>query len=117
MIKVFENGSKLNVVDDNNNFVGFDLMDDCCAHGGWFVHPEICTKDFTEIKGLDETEFADYYFDESFFKEIPYGEGGAVAFKLYSYNKRDVYLHLFNCHNGYYGKGFKSSIGGKAGTL
>lgn len=132
MIKVFEWGSKLNVVDDDNNFVGFDLADDCCAHGGYFIAKSIHTKDFNvdnnEIKDtVEDKEFDKYYFSEDFFEEHDnVGEGRLVSttivvFKfdhlyqhVYQHENCEhppLYLHLFNVHNGYYAKGFKCTFG------
>lgn len=43
-----------------------------------------------------------------------------VKFKLIAENMPSLFLHLFNCHNGYYGHGFEAKIGDetwKEGTL
>lgn len=37
--------------------------------------------------------------------------GGMVAFKLVNGAGDEKYLHLFNCHNGYYGHGFEFKVG------
>lgn len=124
MIKIFnqpgEWESKVNFVDDKNRLVGYDTEDDCCAHGGWFIATEI--KDITN----DENAYLkkepdvkpvldDYVFDEQFFKDLrsPEGEGGTVVFRMVAPSKPDLYLHLFNVHNGYYAKGFEASFGKK----
>lgn len=115
-------GDKLNVVDSENNLVGFDLADDCCAHGGYVISPTLFEKDVEDQAGMLETDFPAYVFDTQFFKDCTNsdGAGGAVVFKMtprYSWNdgdgkKPDLYLHLYNVHNGYYSKGFKASFDG-----
>jgi hypothetical protein len=59
---------------------------------------------------------ADYRFDPDYFEDViparsKYGsnvldEGGMVRFRLVAEGKPDLYLHLFNSHNGYYSHGF-----------
>lgn len=121
MIKVLVMGKKLNVVDSNNNLVGFDLEDSCCASGGYFITDDIKKKDFDNVKGIPDIDFQNYVFDQNFFEDVRdgHGEGGAVVFKMrpqygWDYdedeNLPDLYLHLFNVHNGYYSKGFKYSF-------
>lgn len=113
MIKIIERGYKLNGIDDANRLVGFDLEDDCCAHGGWFVSKRI---ENTEPKELDHrNDLPEYSFDEAFFQETKsnVNEYQAVVFKMVAKDKPDLYLHLFNVHNGYYSKGFRTSFGRK----
>lgn len=125
MIKVFEWGNKLNVVDDRNNFVGFDLSDDCCARGGYFISDHVHDNE-EDFEVLDQQskpsvlpENNEYYFNETFFRKIQdQGDGIAVVFELVYGCKHNegvpemptLYLHLFNCHNGYYAKGFKCAF-------
>ena len=114
MIKVFEVGSKLNVIDDTNNLVGFDTDDACCAHGGWFISPEKITTDLENHDMKAPKEYPDYSFDTSFFDEVKdadIDDGGLVLFKMIADGKPDLYLHLYNSHNGYYSKGFEASFG------
>lgn len=122
MIKVIQhNHTSLNVVDDQNNFVGYSLEDDFCAVGGWFIddkeHASVAYDE--KIEHLQsQVEFPEYVFDETYFKETSIEDGGMIIFKLkdFSWNKKkkpDLYLHLFNLHNGYYAKGFKCTFGEK----
>lgn len=114
MIRVLEMGSKLNVVDDQNNFVGFDLYDDCCSRGGYFISHDIFEENFVEAKGVEDREFPGFVFDMEFFKEGSSGEENVVIFKFVSPDEPGaLYLHLFNVHNGYYAKGFVCTFGGK----
>lgn len=119
MIKIFETGKdydrKFNAVDDKNHFVGYSLHDDCCAGGGWTITPSILRE---EPKDIDDKVLYDllaYDFDLDFFevidgrsKDVYYN---AVVFRMTAKDKPDLYLHLYNCHNGYYSKGFERSWG------
>lgn len=106
----------MNAIDDQDNLVGFSTSDDCCAHGGWFVSSQI-EKDSEKWSGLEMNEdktYSDYRFDTTFFEEGKNKDSdGSAVFKLIAWNKEPLYLHLFNCHNGYYGKGFSYNFGGK----
>lgn len=110
-------GTKFNFIDDNDNFVGFDTADDCCANGGWFISDRIHTEVPSEYaNGLGIKIYPEYHFDDSFFEEVslPLSNGGMVIFKLTAFKTvPDLFLHLFNVHNGYYAKGFKSVLGDK----
>jgi len=116
MIKIFLTNGKMNAVDLNNNLVGFDTTDDCCAHGGWFVSLEKISKDLGG-GAYDQTEaieYQDYSFDPSFFEDDVVdndSDNRLVRFRMVAEGKPDLFLHLYNCHNGYYSKGFESSFG------
>ena len=107
--------SKVNFVDDNNILVGFDNEDNCCARGGWFISDK-------PDKWLHETfkeevlDMPGWNFDPDYFKEIEVPkdayEGGAAQFRLVN-GKKEKFLTLYNFHNGYYGRGFNMTIGGK----
>lgn len=128
MIKIFLIGSKMNAVDDKNNLVGFDTSDDCCAHGGWFISVEkleAAAFDNGQCDFTGAVNFPDYEFDTTYFDGIKAdgpddrdsgiildGDADAlVRFKMVAKDKPDLYLHLYNCHNGYYSKGFEASLG------
>ncbi len=122
-MKVFKDGEsswseKVNFVDDNDVFVGYDMGQDCCEHADWFIHEEITSYSYDMEDTVDKNtpDITDYCFDINFFKQIESSDldaGGMVAFKLTSKNKPDLYLHLFNAHNGYYGHGFTVKHGGE----
>jgi len=116
-MRIFETNEKVNFVDKSNVFVGYDLRQHCCEKAGWFIST-------TEEKRIIEQEFnidtQQYNFDTKYFIENVLEEGDIVLFRLIAKNKLDIYLHLYNCHNGYYGHGFESKIGDqiwKVGTL
>ena len=118
---------KVNFVDENNVLVGYDMAQDCCENAGWFLS---LTED-NEIKEDAVDEVEGYCFDTEYFVNVDpkreegdryscLEDGGMVRFRLLCQGKPDVYLHLYNAHNGYYGHGFTAEIGGqnwKCGTL
>ena len=113
-------GEKVNFIDDNNVFVGYDMGQCCCEHAEWFIAESVLTKMPTLRCNKDEVE--GYNFDIEYFQEskvLDYEDmdgfapdsGGVAIFKLVKDASPDLYLHLFNCHNGYYGHGFTMKIG------
>lgn len=123
MIKFFVRDSKLNAVDDKNRIVGFDLDDDCCAFGGWFISDSIVRKYPGYELEVNLADLPKYEFDPEFFERVIsdgyMNEYGAVVFKMIPdesikfYDDLPLYLHLYNVHNGYYSKGFTFSFDGK----
>ncbi len=118
MIRIIKHGdTSVNVVDDQQNFVGYSLENDCCANGDWFIDDKIHEDEPENVSALQQKlEFPDHVFDESFFKYVSKDDFNCVVFKLAKdwRSGNDVpvlYLHLYNCHNGYYVKGFKTSFG------
>lgn len=117
MIKIFEKietvkswENKVNFVDTNNVFVGYDMMQNCCESFGW----EICsdTKRENLVKNPD---LSDYVFDINFVELNDMSDPKwddiyiSVVFKMIAEGKDDLYLHLYNNHNGYYAHGFETS--------
>lgn len=112
---------KVNFVDDNDVFVGYDMGQCCCEHADWFIEDEIAETMPIELNQPDELK--GFNFDKEFFEErnhlqandMDYNEldeGGMAVFKLQK-GKKVKYLHLFNCHNGYYGHGFEVNHNGE----
>ena len=120
-MKIFDQkqgwSSKVNFVDDNNVFVGYDMAQDCCEHAGW------CISDKDDLKSApDECEeitesYDNYNFDRCYFKQTERTDDereetfNVVTFKL-AKGEFEKFLHLFNCHNGYYRHGFTFGVGG-----
>lgn len=116
---------KVNFVDKNNVIVGYDLSQDCCEDADWFITSTIdnTIKESIDDKKankvyLDEEDLDEYVFDKGAFMDITdsfngLDAGGAVAFTLIAENKPNLYLILYNSHNGYYGHGFTVEISGK----
>jgi len=109
-------GEKVNFVDKNNVVVGYDMDQSCCERADWFISDKI-TLSISENQAHNDSVLEDYVFDKEFFKEVDYiknekddwnelDEGGMVIFRL-SNGENELFLHLFNCHNGYYYHGFE----------
>lgn len=102
--------NKVNFVDENGTLVGYDLDQKCCENAGWFIAKKICDEIKTDIS--DTMDLRDYRFDNFFFQEIKLLKDGeeddcsCVVFSLYNSDNLELYLHLFNSHNGYYSHGF-----------
>jgi len=124
-VKIFEskNGltGKVNFVDKDNVFVGFDMGHSCCEYFYWHISENKVEKMTEKPKEGEEEEenketpnVEDYDFDTAFFqliKDSPYGETESIViFRLVKENYPDLYLHLCNSHDGYYYHGFEMKI-------
>lgn len=114
-MKIFEKDSKINFVDENNVFLGYDLRQDCCEHADWFIADTPQEKPpETERNGIPD--LCGFVFDPVYFKNVEGGErfdmGGMSIFRIVN-KDAEKYIHIFNCQNGYYGHGFEFIIGGK----
>jgi hypothetical protein len=124
-MKIFNKGSgwesKVNFVDDNNVCLGYDTNRFCCEHADWFIADQPMEHIIEEDGTPDD--LAGWNFDTAYFKEVDYIEGGNDSYK---YNEledggmvifrivkgdEEKFIHLFNCHNGYYGHGFEFAVG------
>lgn len=128
-MKVFDGGNgwgaKVNFVDDNNVFVGYDMDQSCCEYADWFIiSRQLPFDEFeTSYSEYEKPNIDGYYFDKSFFVQYEghpdLDMGGCVIFKMVGCGD-PLYLHLFNVHNGYYAHGFEFKINDrivKQGTL
>lgn len=107
---------KVNFVDENDVFVGYDMEQDCCEHADWFIANKITPYSYDDEDKKEVPDVEAYSFDKDFFQTVEsqdLDEGGMVAFRLVADGKPDLYLHLFNAHNGYYGHGFEVKHGGE----
>ena len=122
----------INFIDPLDVFVGYDDTSSCCEDFGWLFLPKPYHEMTTELIGSagDWSEYGDsldysmcmfgndekkivkelenYVFDTTTKVE---DEGEAAIFRLIGPNGSNVYLHLYNYHNGYYAHGFNFSVG------
>jgi hypothetical protein len=119
--------SKVNFVDENNVALGYDMHKDCCEYAGWFVVDIITTQipeDDETKAGLHTAKIWDldgWIFDKDFFKEFQVlddeknksFDGGTIAVFRIVNGDAQKFIHLFNCHNGYYSHGFTFAAGEK----
>lgn len=119
--------TKVNFVDESNVLLGYDTDQSCCESAGWFISNSALptAKEIgDEPQELKSPE--DWRFDVRFFMETtdvildkensynPLDEGSVAVFRLVNIKTKEVkFLHLFNCHNGYYGHGFEFKWEGK----
>ncbi len=105
---------KTNFVDRNNVVVGFDDVGSCCEHFGALITYAL-PKSTSDVEASYES-LEPYVFDTEFRAYPSLGNtdsGGEVSFKLVAPGLPDLYLTLFNHHNGYYAHGFELVKDGK----
>lgn len=120
-MRIFDNDNggwacKVNFVDANNVFVGYDTSQCCCENADWFIQDSLADNSVDLYDTPDTPSNEDlegYAFDKEFHEDVDHGgldSGGMVVFKLVKDGSPDLFLHLFNVHNGYYGHGFEFGI-------
>lgn len=105
---------KVNFIDRNDTFIGYDTRTLCCEYADWFLSYKKDKKltesdmrgDWTPQKDLD---VSGYCFDTGYFEEYDY----RVQFRMKKKGAPNIYLNLFNCHNGYYYHGFTAQVNGE----
>lgn len=116
MIKIFDRDHKLNFVDTNNVVVGFDSYQSCCENWGWYITSKEPTDETLDTNNSwAEKDLSRYNFDPTYFNSLnpkKNREAAAAVFKLVSNSDKDMYLVLYNCHNGYYSHGFTCNVDG-----
>lgn len=119
-MRVFASGDsdafdgKVNFVDTNNVYLGYDTSEQCCEYAGWFIDSVPHTDGSHPEKLSQPRNLWQWQFDPEYFVEAPsrdeYDEGGMAIFRITN-GDEEQFIHLFNCHNGYYGHGFSFKIG------
>ncbi len=109
MIKIFGTDDRVNFIDENNIFVGYELGYSCCEYADWYIGTEVQTTHTEElIKNRNNFDLSSYKFDISYFEDL--GDHNIndyrVRFKLTG-GEEPLYLVLFNIQNGYYSHGFE----------
>lgn len=106
---------KVNYVDENDRFVGYDLYRNCCESFGHAVTTDKEIGEFPDdvpCNVAKDVDLAPYRFvDEPPDKvksEDEYTRGGSVFFRIEAPDLPDLYVALWNYHNGYYSHGFES---------
>lgn len=105
--------SKVNFVDENNVMLGYDMRQACCEYAGWFIADKRHEQIPTSIEA--PAELPGWNFDPEWFERgtIEFTEEhesrGTGALCLFRIVKGDAeqFIHLFNCHNGFYAHGFE----------
>lgn len=115
MMLVKRTAGKVNFIDANDAFVGFDFYANCCEDFGYYMAPSVVPIGDVSVV-VDDAILDGFVFDttcEPVLEEYgSYDCGECVAFRLVHKTSGAVmYLHLYNSHNGYYGHGWSSSWG------
>ena len=106
---------KVNFVDENNVFLGYDLTQDCCEYADWFISKET-PKIIPKEPNQDEELLKDYKFVNTYIKhhdvdhedkKLDERPTTVVSFKIRNNVNDELYINLFNNHNGYYTHGFE----------
>ena len=113
-MKIFKTETKVNFVDENNVVLGYDTDQHCCESAGWFIANK-------PVKGLILSNAVDcdnldgWLFDPLYCERVnnpgDFYEGGMVIFRIVN-KELSQYIHLYNCHNGYYSHSFSMNVGG-----
>lgn len=112
-----EEGTKVNFIDENDIFVGYDTYQCCCENAGWFIADSVMNTDELLDEFLDSPfgkitpDVEDFVFDPSYGETFTsvLDDGGIAVFRLVNSDGYAIFLHLYNAHNGYYGHGFESN--------
>jgi len=127
-MKIFDRDKKINFVDDNNVFLGYDMNLDCTEKAGWYIGDRednslngIIRNPAYEIKSEeyedriedynDELEY--YIFDTNYFKEYKFTkDSGNISSKaifriINTITNNQKFIHLYNLQNGWYCHGFE----------
>ncbi len=115
-MKLFDDGSSWNWVDENNVVLGFRNFSNCCERFGYRYD----NNEPSDNLSLRDTEAVvdsldDYIFDTSYCNLLHNDScdaGGYAAFRLVHKNTNEyLYLTIYNHHNGWYSHGFTFSQG------
>ena len=106
-MRIFEQGEKINFVDENNVLLGYDIGQSCCEYANWFIADK--PQDTIPEPLNQESELQNYTFDTGYFTEAGNEnvlDAGSIAIFRITDGTNEKFIHLFNCHNGYYYHGF-----------
>lgn len=110
--------SKANYVDEANWVLGYDTVRGCCESFGHGVFSSASLVDGDTAK--ETHEIAPYFFanEPPTVLKAPGGRaaaGGCVCFRIGAVGLPDLFVILWNYHNGYYAHGF--DFKGTAGRI
>jgi hypothetical protein len=110
-MKIFDKNGKINFVDRNNVLVGFGYDQSCCEHFGHFFSNDenlVYRGNGSPEENHQLNDVADYVFDKTYHAFS--GDYG-MRFRLVADGAPDLFLTVFNDHNGYYAHGLDMSDG------
>ena len=102
----------INFIDENDIFLGMDLEESCCEYFGFYISedPELSIENAGDQDLVDQEVDLDGYFfdvltpteDELCTKIDDADEGDHISVRIIHVEKPDLYIHLFNDHEGPY---------------
>jgi len=101
--------TKTNFVDRYNVTVGYDMERDCCEEACWYIATQPRPGLWSEQSWPGDPE--PYIFDLSYCMRVDDYDLHTVIFRLKAKGLQPIYLHLQNCHNGYYARDFEMTMG------
>ena len=126
MLVKFED-DKINFIDSNDHFLGFDLVEKCCENFGWGVENAFTREVILSSQSFPEDTTDTHTLDGYVFPEDCYvgveqnyltyeeweeehgdsdedwePEGGVAVFAAVHPTKDPIYIKLYNHHSGYY---------------
>lgn len=111
-MKVYDRDGKINFVDENNVFLGYDMNQKCCEYAGWFISTK--QEDKRRDNDINPSVLEGFNFDTKFFKNIVdttkeeyHGTSTSIVIFRAVKGNEEYFIHLYNTHNGYYAHGFK----------
>ena len=98
-------GNRLNLIDKNNVFVGYDYDESCCESFGY----EFRTSDNKEIDYPENLSDFVFTLNHKIFEIVSkYKDDGDSAYGFEITNGEDtLWFVIYNYHNGYYSHGFE----------
>lgn len=113
-------GDKVNFIDSNDLYVGYDLSQSCCEQASWYIADKpTMYRDSNDEEGLRGFNLEYFVFVPNSEVEITSDEdnsldlGSLVHFTLQDTQGNLLYLHIFNAHNGYYGHEAITNVSGE----
>lgn len=122
-----EHSKSINFVDNQNTVVGFDVIQETARQDiGYKIvskfpqEGQVISSDKDLPRSDNAQWLSDYVFDKTFIRFVlienkgrDFDNGGYVVFKLICQDKYEMFLILWNYHNGYYTHGFSFTINGE----
>lgn len=109
-MKIFKNSRKINFVDENDVFVGFDFNENQTENLFWFLSDKI-NGEPDIISDNNIVTFDGWRIDVSFFQKLQIADDFILVFRILK-NKKEKFLHIKNVKSPYC-HGFSFSISGQ----
>ena len=111
--------AKVNYVDKNNRVLGYSMWQDCCESFGHCVLAKLpAPGGAPRDHALPDSVLEPYSFSPEAPTPLPSNvanEGGVLAFRIVADGLPDLWVVIWNFHNGYYSHGWE--FDGKEGDL